>query len=70
MAYADRSEVRDVARRRAENARAYLVTRRRIDPARIVIRVIGTARPHPSGERRMNRRLELWIVPEGAEMPR
>lgn len=70
LAYADRSEVRDVARRRAENARAYLVTRRRIDPARIIIRVIGTARPHPSGERRMNRRLELWIVPEGAEMPR
>jgi len=70
MAYADRSEVRDVARRRAENARAYLVTRRRIDPARILIRVIGAARPHPSGERRMNRRLELWIVPEGAEIPR
>ncbi len=70
LAYSDRSEVRDVARRRAENARAYLVTRRRIDPARIIIRVIGSARPHPSGERRMNRRLELWIVPEGAEMPR
>lgn len=70
LAYSDRTEVRDVARRRAENARAYLVTRRGIDPARILIRVIGAARPHPSGERRMNRRLELWIVPEGAEPPR
>ncbi len=70
LAYSDRSEVRNVARRRAENAKAYLVTRRRIDPNRIIIRVIGSARPHPSGERRMNRRLELWIVPEGAEMPR
>lgn len=69
-AHADRGEPRGIARRRAENAKAYLVQQRGIDPNRIVIRVFDATRPHPSGERRLNPRLELWIVPEGAEIPK
>lgn len=69
-AHADQGEPRGIARRRAENAKAYLVQKRGINPNRIVIRVFDATRPHPSGQRRMNPRLELWIVPEGAEVPR
>lgn len=69
-AHADRGEPRGIARRRAENAKAYLVQKRGINPNRITIRVFDDTRPHPSGQRRLNPRLELWIVPEGAEIPK
>jgi OOP family OmpA-OmpF porin len=68
--HADRGERRGISRQRAENAKAYLVTNRRIDANRITVRDFGTTRPDPSGDRKLNRRVELWIVPEGADVPR
>jgi outer membrane protein OmpA-like peptidoglycan-associated protein len=67
--HADRGERRNISRQRAENAKAYLVNNRQIDPNRITVRDFGTTRPHPSGDRKLNRRVELWIVPEGADIP-
>jgi len=68
--HADKGEPANVSRRRAENAKNYLVREKGIDPNRIVVRSFGADRPHPSGERARNRRVELWFVPAGAEMPK
>lgn len=68
--HADQGESAAVARQRAENAKNYLVREKGIDPGRIVVRSYRAERPHPSGERRRNPRVELFIVPAGAEIPR
>lgn len=65
----DASEPPNLSRRRAENVKRYLVREKGIDPDRIVVRFFGARRPHPSGKRELNRRVELWIVPSGAELP-
>jgi len=66
----DRSERRNLSRQRAENVKRYLVREKGIDPNRIVVRAFGANRPHPSGDRKLNRRVELWIVPSGADLPK
>lgn len=53
---------------RANNARDYLVTEKGIDPARITVRNYGDTCPHESGDPALNRRVEVWIVPEGASV--
>jgi outer membrane protein OmpA-like peptidoglycan-associated protein len=68
--HADKGESANIARRRAENVKNYLVREKGIDQNRIVVRGFGADRPHPSGDRRKNPRVELWIVPAGAEMPK
>lgn len=68
--HADKGEPVAIAKRRAENVKTYLVRDKKIDPGRIVVRSFGSGRPDPGGERARNRRVELWIVPEGAEIPR
>jgi outer membrane protein OmpA-like peptidoglycan-associated protein len=65
----DRGERSGVARTRARNAAAYMVTPRGIDRSRITVRNFGATRPHPSGQTRLNRRVEMWLVPVGAELP-
>lgn len=65
----DAAERPTLARTRAQNAALYLVRERAIDRRRIILRDFGSRRPHPSGRRAMNRRVEMWIVPPGAEMP-
>jgi len=65
----DRAERPSVARTRARNTAEYLIRQRGIDRARIQIRSFDARRPHESGQRRRNRRVELWILPAGAEMP-
>lgn len=64
--YAGPAESAQQARRRAQNVKTYLVREKGIDPDRIVVRGFGPER-QPTAERR--RRVELWIVPSGAEMP-
>lgn len=66
----DRRERRNLSRQRAENVKRYLVRDKGIDANRIVVRAFGANRPHPSGDRRLNRRVELWLVPSGADMPK
>jgi outer membrane protein OmpA-like peptidoglycan-associated protein len=66
----DKSERKGLSNRRAENVKRYLVREKGIDASRIVVRDFGANRPHPSGERRMNRRVELWLVPSGADIPK
>ncbi len=65
----DRDERPMVSRQRAQNTALYLVRDRAIDRRRIILRDVGSRRPHPSRRRAMNRRVELWIMPPGAEMP-
>jgi outer membrane protein OmpA-like peptidoglycan-associated protein len=65
----DRTERPNVARTRAQNAADYVIRQRRVERARIRVRSFGAQRPHESGRRRLNRRVELWILPAGAEMP-
>jgi len=68
--HCDRGEPVRLAEQRAQNVKRDLVTRLKVDPNRIVVRSFGATRPDPSGERAKNRRVELWIVPPGAEIPK
>lgn len=65
----DKAERRNVSRQRAENVKRYLETEKGIDPNRIIVRDFGAGRPDPSGDPKRNRRVQMWIVPRGAEMP-
>jgi hypothetical protein len=51
---------------RANNARDYLTGEKAIDAARITVRNFGDTCPHESGDPNLNRRVEFWILPEGA----
>lgn len=62
----DSSERVGISLTRANNARDYLVNERGIDSARITIRNFGDTCPHESGDPALNRRVEFWIVPDGA----
>jgi AMIN domain-containing protein/OmpA family protein len=62
----DSAERIGISLTRANNARDYLVGEKRIDPARITVRNFGDTCPHELGDPNLNRRVEFWILPEGA----
>jgi hypothetical protein len=62
----DSSERVGISLTRANNARDYLVNERGIDAARITIRNFGDTCAHESGDPNLNRRVEFWIIPDGA----
>jgi outer membrane protein OmpA-like peptidoglycan-associated protein len=65
----DQAERANLSRQRAENVKRYLESEKGIDPNRIVVREFGASRPDPSGDPKRNRRVELWLIPRGADMP-
>jgi hypothetical protein len=62
----DSSERVGISLTRANNARDYLVNEKGIDSNRITVRNFGDSCPHESGDPALNRRVEFWILPEGA----
>ena len=62
----DSSERVGISLSRANNARDYLVSEKGIDPARITVRNLGDTCPQERGDPQLNRRVEMWILPEGA----
>jgi hypothetical protein len=64
----DSSERVGISVTRINNARAYLVTEKGIDSARITLRNFGDTCAHESGDANLNRRVEFFILPEGAQM--
>jgi hypothetical protein len=62
----DSSERVGISLTRANNARDYLVNEKNIDAARITVRNFGDTCPHDSGDANLNRRVEFWMVPDGA----
>jgi hypothetical protein len=62
----DSSERVGISLTRANNARDYLVNEKGIDAARITVRNYSDTCPHESGDPNLNRRVEFWIVPDGA----
>jgi hypothetical protein len=62
----DSSERVGISLTRANNARDYLVNEKGIDANRITVRNFGDSCPHESGDPALNRRVEFWILPEGA----
>ncbi|MCS6884459.1 MAG: PKD domain-containing protein [Acidobacteriota bacterium] len=67
--HSDKGEKKGTARRRAERVRDYLVNERKVDINRVEIRSYDDTRPHESGDRKMNRRVTIHIVPQGATRP-
>jgi len=61
----DSSERPGISLTRANNARDYLVSEKGVDPARITIRNFGDTCPFERGEANLNRRVELWVLPQG-----
>jgi hypothetical protein len=64
----DSSERVGISLTRANNARDYLVNEKGVDAARITVRNFGDTCPHDSGDPALNRRVEFFILPEGANM--
>jgi hypothetical protein len=64
----DSSERVGISLTRANNTRDYLVTEKGIDSARITVRNFGDTCPHEKGDPLLNRRVEMWILPEGATL--
>lgn len=62
----DSSERVGISLTRANNARDYLVNEKQVDSARITVRNFGDSCPHESGDANLNRRVEFWLVPDGA----
>jgi hypothetical protein len=62
----DSSERVGISLTRANNARDYLVNEKGIDSARLTVRNFGDSCPHESGDANLNRRVEFWYVPDGA----
>ncbi|MGH8597206.1 MAG: AMIN domain-containing protein, partial [Gammaproteobacteria bacterium] len=62
----DSSERVGISLTRAYNTRDYLVGEKRVDPARITVRNFGDTCPQELSDPRLNRRVEMWILPEGA----
>ena len=71
MGYLNMPEV--IARKRAEAMKAYLVTDRGVDEARVTARGAGADRPLDRGTsaaaRARNRRVDVIFLPEGATAP-
>jgi hypothetical protein len=64
----DSSERVGISLTRANNARDYMVTEKGVDSARITVRNFGDTCPHEKGDPLLNRRVEMWILPEGATL--
>ena len=64
----DASERVGISLTRANNARDYLVTEKGVDSARITVRNFGDSCPHESGDPALNRRVEFWLLPDGANI--
>jgi hypothetical protein len=64
----DSSERVGISLTRANNARDYLVNEKGVDAARITVRNYGDTCPHESGDSALNRRVEFWLLPDGANM--
>ena len=67
--HSDKGEKPGTAKRRAERVRDYLVNERKVDANRVEIRSFDNTRPHESGDRKLNRRVVLTVVPQGAKRP-
>lgn len=67
--HSDKGEKAGTAKTRAERVRDYLVNQAKVDPGRIEIRSYDSSRPDPSGDRNLNRRVILHVVPQGAVRP-
>jgi len=64
----DSSERVGISVTRINNARAYLVTEKGVDSARITLRNYGDTCAHESGDANLNRRVEFFILQEGSLM--
>jgi hypothetical protein len=64
----DSSERVGISLTRANNARDYLVNEKAIDSARITVRNYGDTCPHESGDPNLNRRVEFYFIPDGANV--
>jgi outer membrane protein OmpA-like peptidoglycan-associated protein len=71
IGYADTAERRPtlLARQRAEAAKAYLVSERGIEGARVSVRSTEATPHREAGSSRKNRRVEVMFVPDGAKPP-
>ncbi|HXG63597.1 MAG TPA: hypothetical protein VNO70_00725 [Blastocatellia bacterium] len=49
-------------------ARWYMVEEKGIASNRIILRNFGNTCPHESGDRALNRRVEVWLLPKGARV--
>jgi outer membrane protein OmpA-like peptidoglycan-associated protein len=62
-----------IGRKRAEAAKTYLVRERGIDESRISVRSEAARKPADTGtteaSRKKNRRVEVYFLAEGAQMP-
>jgi hypothetical protein len=63
----DSSERVGISLTRINNAKAYLVTEKGIDAARITLRNFGDTCAHESGDPNLNRRVEFFILPDGSQ---
>lgn len=67
--HSDKGEKAGTAKTRAQRVRDYLVNERNLDAGRIEVRSFDNQRPDPSGDRTLNRRVMLHVVPQGATRP-
>lgn len=67
--HSDNGEKAGTAKTRAQRVRDYLVNERNLDAGRIEVRSFDNQRPDPSGDRTLNRRVMLHVVPQGATRP-
>jgi outer membrane protein OmpA-like peptidoglycan-associated protein/opacity protein-like surface antigen len=71
IGHADRRETaREIAQRRADATKDYLVKERGIDATRVTTRAAAPDTGADAAARAGNRRVEVWFVPEGAAEPR
>jgi outer membrane protein OmpA-like peptidoglycan-associated protein len=66
--HSDKGEKAGTAQARADKARAYLIERG-VDGNRIEVRSFDDSRPDASGDAKMNCRVVIHVVPEGAKRP-
>lgn len=62
----DSSERVGISLTRANNARDYLISEKGVDQARVTVRNFGDTCPQERGDSQLNRRVEMWVLPEGA----
>lgn len=67
--HSDKGEKPGTAKIRAERVRDELVNTKNVDAGRIEIRSFDDQRPDPSGDRNANRRVIIYVVPQGAVRP-
>lgn len=67
--HSDKGEKAGTAKTRAQRVRDYLVNEKALDAGRIEVRSFDNQRPDPSGDRTLNRRVMLHVVPQGATRP-